>query len=66
MCSRQCLHLIASPVHRLLTDESGGTHIEYAIIGGFTGVLLMGGLLSLQDGLNVFYNDLAGILATIL
>ena len=55
-----------SSIQRLLIDEAGGTHIEYAIIGGFTGVLLMGGLLSLEDGLSTFYTGLAGILATVL
>ena len=53
-------------IRRLLNDEEGGTHIEYAIIGGFTGVLLMGGLLSLEDGLSTFYTGLASILATVL
>jgi len=60
------MRTIERHVHRLVEDESGGSHIEYAIIGGFTGVLLMGGLLSLRDGLNTFYNDLAGILTGIL
>ena len=56
----------AKNIRRLLDNDEGGTHIEYAIIGGFTGVLLMGGLLSLEDGLSTFYTGLAGILATVL
>lgn len=59
-------HLIERQAWRFIEDECGGTHIEYALIGGFTGVLLLGGLLSLQGGLNTFYTDLAGILAGIL
>lgn len=51
-----------SLLQRLVEDESGGSHIEYAIIGGLTGVLLTAGLLTLRDGLNTFYLDLAGIL----
>ncbi|HCH62520.1 MAG TPA: Flp family type IVb pilin [Deltaproteobacteria bacterium] len=50
----------------LMKDERAGTHIEYALIGGFTGVLLMGGLLSLEGGLSTFYNGLAGLLDSVL
>ena len=52
--------------HELVDDDLAATHIEYALIGGFMGVLLMGGLLSLEDGLTTFYTGLAGILAAIL
>jgi Flp pilus assembly pilin Flp len=57
---------LSRTLRHLVADERAATHIEYALIGGFTGVLLLGGLLSLQDGLNTFYIDLAGILADIL
>jgi Flp pilus assembly pilin Flp len=50
----------------LVDEELAATHIEYALLGGFMGVLLMGGLLSLEDGLTTFYTGLAGILAAIL
>ena len=52
--------------HALVEDDRAATHIEYALIGGFMGVLLMGGLLSLEDGLTSFYTGLAGILTAIL
>ena len=52
--------------HALVEDDQGATHIEYALIGGFMGVLLMGGLLSLEDGLTNFYTGLAGILTALL
>jgi Flp pilus assembly pilin Flp len=60
------LHPISQQARHLIADESGGTHIEYALIGGFTGVLLLGGLLSLRDGLDTFYVGLAGLLSAVL
>ena len=58
--------LFTRNIASFIDDERAGTHIEYAIIGGFTGVLLMGGLLSLEGGLSTFYTGLAGILASVL
>ena len=50
----------------LWLDEQGGTHIEYALLAGFASVLIVGGLLSLRDGLSTFYTDLAGLLSSVL
>jgi len=53
-------------LQRLMEDESGASHLEYAIIAAFTGALLTGSLIVLKGGLETFYTDLAGLLNGIL
>lgn len=55
-----------SLLDRLIKDESGESHLEYALIAAFMGTALTGALIGLKDGLDTFYISLAGILSTIL
>lgn len=51
---------------RLLDDESGESHLEYALIAAFAGTLLTGSLIALKGGLETFYIRLSGILDGVL
>jgi len=53
-------------LQRLIQDESGESHLEYAIIAAFMGTALTGALFVLKDGLDTFYYQLAGILSGVL
>ena len=53
-------------LHRLMKDESGESHLEYALIAAFMGTALTGALIGLKGGLDTFYVTLAGILSTVL
>lgn len=46
---------------RLVADESGTSHFEYAIIAVFTGTALIAGLIVLQGGLDNAYRSLAAL-----
>ena len=62
-------HLTPSPRAlwtRLLQDERGSSHLEYALIAVFAGTLLVGSLLILTGGLNTFYQATANTLANLL
>jgi Flp pilus assembly pilin Flp len=52
-------------LQRLLPDEDGASHLEYALIAGLMGTALVTGLMMLQGGLASFYTALAGILAAV-
>lgn len=49
-------------VTRLVDDESGTSHFEYAIIAVFTGTALVAGLIVLRGGLENFYTNLSSLL----
>ena len=51
---------------RLVEDESGASHLEYALIAFLAGTSLIGGILVLTGGLQTFYNGAAVILANLL
>jgi Flp pilus assembly pilin Flp len=51
---------------RLAQDETGASHLEYALIAFFAGTSLIGGILVLTGGLQTFYNGAAVILANLL
>lgn len=53
-------------LRRLLLDETGASHLEYAIIAFGAGTTLVAGLLVLTGGLNTFFNSTAVILANLL
>ena len=53
-------------VARLVADESGASHLEYALIAFLAGTSLIGGILVLTGGLQTFYNGAAVILANLL
>jgi Flp pilus assembly pilin Flp len=52
----------AGLARRLVEDESGTSHFEYAIIAVFTGTALIAGLIVLQGGLNNAYRSLSALL----
>lgn len=47
---------------RLIEDEAGTSHFEYALIAVFTGTALIAGLLVLRGGLENFYTQMAALL----
>ena len=51
---------------RLVADERGSTHLEYALIAVGTGTALIAGLLVLTGGLNEFFTNTAETLANLL
>ena len=53
-------------LERLVADEEGASHLEYALIAFFAGTSLIGGILVLTGGLQTFYNGAAIILANLL
>ena len=55
----------AALLRRLVDDEDGASHLEYALIGAFAGVVMTGAYLTLSGSLDSFYTTLAGILETI-
>jgi Flp pilus assembly pilin Flp len=57
---------LQASLRRFLQDESGASHIEYAIIAAFAGVGLISGLVALQRGLDGFFTDLSDILTNLL
>lgn len=52
--------------HELVEDESGGSHLEYALIAFGLGTLLLSGLVVLSGGLDSFYSNTAQILSNLL
>lgn len=53
-------------VRRLCRCEAAASHIEYALIAGFAGTLLLGAYIRLADSLDGFYRTLAGLLDGVL
>ncbi len=53
-------------LRRLAGDESGASHIEYALIAGLAGTLLIGAYIRLADGLDTFFRALSGMLDGVL
>ena len=53
-------------LRRLVEDESGNSHLEYAIIAFTLGTLLVGGLIYLSEGLQTFFTNTADTLAKLL
>jgi Flp pilus assembly pilin Flp len=53
-------------VARLCRCEEAASHIEYALIAGFAGTLLLGAYIRLADSLDGFYRTLAGLLDGVL
>jgi Flp pilus assembly pilin Flp len=53
---------VARLAARLVADEDGTTHFEYALIAVFTGTALIAGLVVLRGGLENFYTNLAALL----
>jgi Flp pilus assembly pilin Flp len=53
---------VRAELARLVRDESGTSHFEYAIIAVFTGTALVAGLVVLRGGLENFYTNLSTLL----
>ena len=49
-------------IRRLIADESAATHIEYALLAMGGAVLMIGGLTSMSDSLQGFYNKMSELL----
>ena len=50
-------------IARFLSDETGSTAIEYALIGTIVGIGIIGSLTSLQAGLNAHMADVVANLS---
>lgn len=53
---------VAGLLGRLVEDEAGTSHFEYALIAVFTGTALIAGLIVLRGGLENFYTNLSALL----
>lgn len=52
-------------VRRLLADESGAVHFEYALLAALMGTGLIAALVVLQGGLDNAYNNLSAMLDSV-
>lgn len=65
-CSETILGATRSAVSRLaarlVADEAGTSHFEYALIAVFMGTALIASLITLRGGLENFYTNMATLL----
>ena len=52
-------------VRRLMADESGAVHFEYALLAALMGTGLIAALVVLQGGLDNAYNNLSAMLDSV-